>query len=29
MKVQRIRHPETNQASWIVLDDGLLGPPMN
>lgn len=21
MKVQRIRHPETNEASWIVLDD--------
>lgn len=24
MKVQRIRHPETNEASWIVLDDAYL-----
>ncbi len=24
MKVQRIRHPETNEASWIVLDDTYL-----
>ena len=24
MKVQRIRYPETNEVSWVVLDDGYL-----